>query len=65
MLFFLPSLLLSDDFVDVQVPGVEDDGATTSLELILPLDLHAGSFQLLMIFIMWDRLQQDFLQDVL
>ena len=60
MLFFLPFLLLSDDSFDVKVPGVEDDGDAT-LELLLPLDLHAGSLLLRMIFILWDRLLQDVL----
>jgi len=35
LLFFYGSL-------DVQVHGVEDDGVATSLELFMPLDLHAG-----------------------
>jgi len=43
-------LLLFDDSFDVQVPGVEDNGVATTLELLLPLDLHAGSLLLLMIF---------------
>ena len=41
--YFFPFLLLSDDSFDVQVPGVEDDGVAAALELLLPLDLHAGS----------------------
>jgi len=56
MLFFLPFLFPSDDSLDVQVTGVEDDGVAAALELLLPLDIHAGSLLLLMIFILWDRL---------
>lgn len=58
-------LLVSDDSFDVQVLGVEYDGDVGALELLSLLDLHAGSLLLLMIFILWDRLLQDFLQDVL
>ena len=43
MVFFLHFLLLFDDSFDVQVPSVEDDGVSATLELLLPLDLHAGS----------------------
>jgi len=33
-------LLSFDDFIDVQVPGVDDDDALAALEeLLLPLDL--------------------------
>ena len=56
MLFFLAFLFLSDDSLDVQVLGVEDDGTVAALELLLPLDIHDGSLLLLIIFIMWDRL---------
>jgi len=54
-------LLLSDDSIDVQVSGLEDDGVVAAIELLLPLDLHAGSLLLLVIFILWDRLLQDVL----
>jgi len=56
MLFFLAFLFLSDDSLDVQILGVEDDGTVAALELLLPLDIHDGSLLLLIIFIMWDRL---------
>lgn len=65
MLFFLPFLLPTNDSLDVQVHGVEYDGASIALEHILPLDLHAGSLLLLIICILWDRLLQDFLQNVM
>lgn len=39
-LFFY--ILSFDDFLDVQVPGVEDDDFVVALEeLLLPLELHA------------------------
>lgn len=37
-------LFLSDDSFDVQVLGVEDDGVATTLEILLLLDIHVGSF---------------------
>lgn len=64
--FFFYFILLSfHDFIDVRVPIVEDDGDVVALELLLPLDLHARNLLQLMIFILWDRLLHDFLQDVL
>ena len=36
-LFFYGSL-------DVEVPGVDDDGVAATLDLFLPLDIHVGSF---------------------
>ena len=49
----------------MQVPSVEDDGGVAAPKLLLPLDLHARSLLLLMIFILWDRLLHDFLQNVM
>ena len=61
MLFFLPFLFLSDDSLDVQILGVEDDGVAATMELLLSLDLYTGSLLLLMNFILWDSLLQDVL----
>ena len=59
MVFLLIFLLSFNDPLDVQVPGMEDDGGVVALEILLPLDLHAGSLLQFMIFILWDRLLQD------